>query len=374
MFGPDDKTEEKMANSPSQPRNHRVTWTVAELDYLEAHYATQPPADIASYLGRTTKAIKMMARKLGCTKERPFWSEAEKAVLIQHYASSKSLQEIMALLPGRKLSVMMVTAAKMGLTRPENIWTEKELRCLRRYYPVEGQAILRRLPEKSDEAIRDKARELAILSPGHTRARQWDKQEWLLLRQNRQLSPLKLMAIFPDRSLSSIKNALNRLKRAKTPDGIPLPPVTSKSIVTAWSEEEKNILRRWYETSKPMAEILALLPGRPRSSIFSLAHKMGLSRPRNDWTKAEEQIIRQYYPTEGGKVAHRLPGREALMIGQKAFQMGVATLRQSWSEEEKQRLAQNLSLPFAKLRQLFPNRTLSALKNACLRAKARQKE
>jgi len=221
-----------------------------------------------------------MANLLGCADKKALpWSENEKAILLHHYESRTPVGDIIAMLPGRKRSAIMAMATRMGLSRRENPWSQAEITCLTRYYPTEGQKVLHRLPDKSDEAIRNKARELGLASPGHTVARAWDGQEWARLDQNRHLSPRELMAHFPGRSLSSIKNALIRLKKVRTPGAIPPPPVSSKPVITTWSNSEKAILTRWYTTDKSMEEILAMLPGRSRSSVFSQARKMGLSRP-----------------------------------------------------------------------------------------------
>ncbi|NIY49904.1 hypothetical protein [Cedecea colo] len=316
-----------------------MCWTLAEMHYVKTHYRVMALADIAARLGRTAMSIKRMAIRLECAENKaPRWREAEKEVLLRHYGNRKPVKDILAMLPGRNRSAVMAMAGKMGLSRPENAWSQAELSCLNHHYPSEGQQILRRLPDKTDEAIRHKARELGLASPGHTLARQWDEKEWLLLRKNRHRSPLDLLAMFPDRSLSSIKNALTRLKRAKGAVALPTVPAGSKPVTTAWHEDEKAILIRWYETSKTMDSILTMLPGRSRSSVFTLARKLGLSRPLSDWTASEIQTLREFYPAEGGAVARRLSGRSAKVVGQKAFQLGIHmannTLRKPWSAEE----------------------------------------
>ncbi|MCS2151295.1 hypothetical protein MUU49_01690 [Scandinavium goeteborgense] len=312
----------------SENRNHGVRWAVSELNYLEAHYQTAPLVDMATHLGRTASAI-------------------------------------------------MAMAGKLGLSRTENVWSDEELRCLHQYYPVEGQRIMRRLPRKSDEAIRFKARDLGIVSPGHTYARQWVEQEWQLLHQNRHQSPLELMQLFPDRSLSSIKNALIRLKRDNRQGTRPAGSTSSKKVTITWTKSEKAILLRWYETSKTMEEILAMLPGRPRASVFAAANKLGLFRPLSDWTEKEIQILKDHYPKEGPAVVKRLPGRQRRTTSQKAAQLGLrmnsSTPRHTWSPEDWERLEKHLHLSFPELQRLFPGRSLSSLKNACNRVRARRK-
>lgn len=326
----------KVKNSP-ETRNHRVRWALVEINYLETHYRTAGPEAIATHLGRTTQAVKGMARKL-LPPEKPVqsWSEAERTILINHYESHEPIRDIVAMLPGRSTLAVMAMAAKMGLSRPDNTWTEDELSCLHLYYPLEGQHILRRLPAKSDEAIRDKARELNLVSPGHTSARQWREEEWQLLSQNRHRKPLTFMPLFPDRSLSSIKNALIRLKRVRGYQPHPAVSEGTPSVISAWSDAEKAILLRWYESSTTLDEIMAMLPGRGRQSVFSFARKLGLSRPRGGWTEAELQILRDYYPAEGIAVARRLSGRQTRTVIQKAFQLGLRRAKRPSRHSDKE--------------------------------------
>lgn len=318
----------KRDNNAPEARNHGVRWAVSELNYLEANYQTATLADMTAYLGRTKHAI-------------------------------------------------MAMAGKLGLSRMDNDWSDDELQCLHQYYPVEGQHIMRRLPRKSDEAIRFKARDLGIASPGHTYARQWEQQEWQLLHQNSHRSPLELMPLFPDRSLSSIKNALIRLKRSNGQGTRPAGSTSSKKVTIAWTKAEKAILLSWYETSKTMEEILAMLPGRPRATVFTAANKLGLFRPLSDWTEKELQILKDHYPEEGPAVVKRLPGRQRRTTSQKAAQLGLrmnsSTPRHTWSPEDWQRLEKHLHLSFPELQRLFPGRSLSSLKNACNRVRARRK-
>lgn len=161
------------AKSSSETKNHKVSWTLDEINYFEANYRASGPEAIATHLGRTAQAAKGMVRKLlHPEKTVQSWCEAERTILTNHYETQKPIRGIVAMLPGRSALAVMAMAGKMGLSRPEDTWTEDELSCLHQYYPCEGQHILSRLQAKSDENIRGKARELSLVSPGHTCARQ----------------------------------------------------------------------------------------------------------------------------------------------------------------------------------------------------------
>lgn len=202
-------------NKPPEARNHRNRWTIPEMKYLEDNYRNTGLTEISDRLGRTPLAIKRMAKQLGCTqKKSPEWSTAEKAILSRYYESHVAVKDIAAMLPGRKSTTVMAMAAKMGLSRPYNIWTADEIRCLQHNYPREGQKVMHRLPGKADQLIRKKVAELGISPPSYTIRTPWSTQEWLLLDNNRDCPPLALLPLFPDRTLSSIKNALQRLKKS----------------------------------------------------------------------------------------------------------------------------------------------------------------
>ena len=136
----------------------------------------------------------------------------------------------------------------------------------------------------------------------------------------------------------------------------------------AWTETEKNILRATYETDMDSKLICAMLPGRAPQSIAVMARNMGLSRPESLWRQDEIDVLNTYYPAEGKKTAARLPGRGPEAVKLKANELGIKfqgdDLYRVWSEEEWTLLAQNHLLPFARLRELFPQRSRASVSMA----------
>lgn len=167
-----------MNDNTEKKRNHRVQWTIAEIHYLETHYTSVRINDIAEHLGRTAIAVKAMAGKLALGKTRaPDWSEAEQAVLREHYETVMPVAEILAMLPGRPHKAVLAKAGGMRLSRrlhgPSPSWSQKELQLLRHYYPTEGQTVRHRLTGRTENSIRQKARELGIRYVGHAQFRVW---------------------------------------------------------------------------------------------------------------------------------------------------------------------------------------------------------
>ena len=73
-----------------------------------------------------------------------------------------------------------------------------------------------------------------------------------------------------------------------------------------WTEEEDNIIREYYPTES--TDVYKRLCNRTKIACRTRAKMLNI-RYINTWTKEEDDIIRKYYPTEGSSVYKRLPGR-----------------------------------------------------------------
>lgn len=68
-------------------RNHRSSWTVQELRFVETHYGVMKTVEIAKTLGRTAVSVRLAAQSLGCCKAASVpWTEAEEDIIRQEYA------------------------------------------------------------------------------------------------------------------------------------------------------------------------------------------------------------------------------------------------------------------------------------------------
>ncbi|QMR41597.1 hypothetical protein [Klebsiella aerogenes] len=369
-----------MNDNTEKKRNHRVQWTIAEIHYLETHYTSVRVNDIAEHLGRTAIAVKAMAGKLALGKTRaPDWSEAEQAVLREHYETVMPVAEILTMLPGRPHKAVLAKARGMGLSRrlhgPSPSWSQKELQLLRHYYPTEGQTVRHRLTGRTENSIRQKARELGIRYVGHAQFRVWLDEDWQLL-EKRQHEPMEtLRQLFPERNITSLKNALSRLKQkqAGSHQIVKKMPTrrrkaTTKPVVP-WSDAEKAVLTQHYETPMPMKDILAQLPGRAKKSVFAMAEKLELKRLSHRWSDAELRILKQYYSSEGNDILARLPGRSLQAIRSKANEFNIRYTGYNghfrrWSDDELQLLKERIHDPLHELQALFPARSPGSVRHA----------
>ncbi|VXC73789.1 conserved hypothetical protein [Enterobacterales bacterium 8AC] len=205
-----------MLEKLKKSRNHRTKWTIAELTFMEAHYGTMSTVDIARHLGRTVVAVRLMAQGLGlCKTQTPAWTEQEIAVLHAHYAEGAGIRYVQALLPGRIKAAIMAKVKELGITSARN-WHPDEVQVLREFYPEIGTQVAYKLPRRSRDAVKIKARQLGLqyraLKHRQAPSQPWTPEEWCLLEDNLALPYEDLMPLFPDRTRLALEKAKGRLK------------------------------------------------------------------------------------------------------------------------------------------------------------------
>lgn len=94
-----------------------------------------------------------------------------------------------------------------------------------------------------------------------------------------------------------------------------------------WSEEDKERLKRAYESRMHPSEIVGLFPGRTERSVVTFASKSGFQNPdRRPWTPKEEKILREIWqqPRILKVGLARLPGRtyDAVRVHAKDIGLG----------------------------------------------------
>lgn len=90
-----------------------------------------------------------------------------------------------------------------------------------------------------------------------------------------------------------------------------------------WTKEEDDILRQYFPTEG--RRVSKRLPGRSENACCSEAYKLGLcqERVKNGWTDEEIAILTKYFPSMGPKVAEKLPGRSENACQYRACVLGV---------------------------------------------------
>lgn len=204
-----------MTEKSALHRNHRMAWTLRELNFIEKHYGSMKAIEIAEYLGRSLASVRSVACQLnGAVKKREIWTEAEKEIIRTYYA--KGSEHAMVRLPGRTRRTVSWMAKKLGVVSERN-WSRKEESLLKKLYPLRGTAMADSLPGRTPDAVKIKAREMGIKFRGYSEGTQqiWSEAEWRCLEMNAHLTLRELQVLFPYRTRNSVRHARERLKKRK---------------------------------------------------------------------------------------------------------------------------------------------------------------
>lgn len=141
-----------MMNNDTYASMFRKQWTEEELDILRRNCADHPVKELLAMLpGRTDTAIEAEIRKLGLPRYRGAlpsadwseWTEAERDIVRRHYADA-SLEDLLAMLPGRTYGAVSEMARKMGIRKSKEgrsrSRTETRPPAARRRGGITGQA------------------------------------------------------------------------------------------------------------------------------------------------------------------------------------------------------------------------------------------
>lgn len=126
----------------------------------------------------------------------------------------------------------------------------------------------------------------------------------------------------------------------------------------SWTEEEDNILREFYPTEGAKGCIKKLFK-RTIASIYGRASFLQiLYINENTWTKEEDKIIKEKYSTLGAAgLSKLLPKRSRSQIADRAIKLGVKFDSKLWSKEEDEVLKNFWVHDRERALQLLPKRT-----------------
>ena len=132
-----------------------------------------------------------------------------------------------------------------------------------------------------------------------------------------------------------------------------------------FTDAEKYWLMKNY-ASASWEEILSEMPNKTKTQIMSKAHEMGVPRSSVSFAKFsedEDEIIRKYYNEYGarGIIEVFLPNRTYSSIVSRAFKIGVHR-KGFWTKEEDDIIMSNYyEMPMSELSALLPSRAKSAI-------------
>lgn len=191
-------------------------------------------------------------------------------------------------------------------------YTEDEINIIKEYYSTLGATEIQKtyLPNRSVGSIKEKARQLGLCENKNTQGNYTDKDDEILIKNYSKLGRKGCHKLLPHFSENSIK------QRAKN--------LGLKYDANTWTDNEIEILKRSYSDGVTLDEICNLLPNRSKTSIGSMASKLGITtRHAVPWTREEDNIIREYYPEFGVKILPSLDGRSKDQLVRRASELGI---------------------------------------------------
>ena len=207
-------------------------WTDGEIEILREYYPIEGTKVAKRLPGRTKGTIMTMAQKVGIRRDPPRWSSEEIDILRQHYPLEGATAA--RHLPGRTKSAIKNRATllglrhystqvregeevsiKMGIQHQERWWSLEEIEILEKYYPAEGLAVAKRLPNRARRVIGHKAKRLGIICKRRFNAEEpdafWTNEEIDILKQYFPLEGQETAMRLLNRTKSSVQHKAERL-------------------------------------------------------------------------------------------------------------------------------------------------------------------
>lgn len=105
---------------------------------------------------------------LGLTVRNNLWSQEEVDILNKN--CDLEIGELQTLLPGRTIIAIKKQLRKRSqmsgdlmASKPKKFWSEEEDAILRQYYPIEGSKCEKRLPNRSQIAVKRRAKHMDLV-------------------------------------------------------------------------------------------------------------------------------------------------------------------------------------------------------------------
>lgn len=199
-------------------------------------------------------------------------------------------------------------------------WTELEINILKEYYPKEGSKCIDKLPRKSIKTIQAMANKLNI-----NFVRWLPYEDDIIMKFYPLYGAKKCKEELPNKNIHNITDRANVLKIS----------------YIDWTPEEIEIIKNntGYHTAN---EWQKLIPRKSYTAIKNKAKEIGvnITSRNNLWSEEEDNIIKKYYISLHGDLEEMLPGRTKKNIAQRARKLGIELLNR-WTKEDTQFLIEN---------------------------------
>lgn len=237
-------------------------------------------------------------------------------------------------------------------------WTNEETKKLIEVYPYNSMKdLLKIFPNKNKSQIKSKATYLKLKKvEGHVPSydKAWEDEELKILREFYPKSFIEdLCKMLPNKTKEQIRSRVAY-------EGLTKNEEILKETINKWNDDEKKILKLYYEVT-PMEELIKMLPNKTERQILTKARHMKLKKDEefvndyrvekmlggrsNIWSNEEIAVLHKYYKNEGvdGCKKH-LPNRTLSQIYAKAIQEGLKTnkVMEEWERTEEYHNPENL--------------------------------
>ena len=136
-------------------------------------------------------------------------------------------------------------------------WTVEEMNLMKRYYPLEGTKILKRMPYRTSDQVRSKACLMGLKVGNHNNI--WTPEEREILRRWYPVDRRKAKELLAGHSWASIQKEARRLNLCEN-----LP----------WTYKEDDLIKRLYP--REGSKIGKLLPFRTKQAIQKRANLLNV--------------------------------------------------------------------------------------------------
>lgn len=186
------------------------------------------------------------------------------------------------------------------------LWTNVEDNIIKtNYKDMSSRELIELLPNRSENAIRARARYLGV-----KRDIRWTAEEDEKLAKYYGIMGSKVSTMIPRHSAQACTDRANR---------------KGFKYNKAWTIEEDNIIIKNYSTIGREG-VAKLLVGRTPNMCYERAKFLGVSRKwvkDNNWTPEEDKILIKYYPIMGPDVCFKIPNRSRNACSKRARRFGL---------------------------------------------------
>lgn len=200
-------------------------------------------------------------------------------------------------------------------------WTAAEDQILVEYYPVEGSAVYKRLESRSSKACKQRAAKLGIAfnqaNLANTRPNRWTEEENQLLRSRFPTEGKECFADLPGRTEAACYKQVEALCL--------ISGQAYYKIFGAWTEDENNILRKYYPI-EGNAAFDRLAPHRTAEACKTQVQELGLhsqKERKGTWHTDEDLVLRVLYPLFGSGCFELLLARSTEACRMRVKKLGL---------------------------------------------------